>query len=239
MLVFTGMALGGLFCILLGAVYRSIDGPQLPASLLIAFGFGNLLLALVFLNSETDAAGRKIEIGQRLTLTGLFIFPALIWLLSAPLLNVVESKISLFLLNKVVVVVFSVFEILGFPLEREGNVIILPRGRVGVADACSGIRSLTACLFAGSFLAAVFIKKFWKKVILIGAAMALAFFTNILRSIFLTGWAYRYGSDALSGLVHDVTGYAILLLTCLGLICLLPVFELKIHWAHSSSEQTG
>ncbi len=238
-LVFAAMAIGGLFCLLLGAVYRTVEGPQLPASLLMVFGFGNLVLSLVYFNCDSDANGRRIHTRQRLALTGLFLFPAMIWLLSAPLLDAVESKISLFLLNKVVIVVFSVFDLLGFPLEREGNIIVLPKGRVGVADACSGIRSLTACLFAGSFLAAVFLKKFWKKVLLVGLAMALAFFTNILRSIFLTGWAYRYGSDALSGKVHDVTGYAILLLTCLGLVCLLPIFDLKIHWARSGIEEPG
>lgn len=236
-LVFAAMAIGGLLCLLLGAVYRTVEGPQLPASLLMVFGFGNLALALVYFNCDRDANGRRIHTRQRLILTGLFLFPATIWLLSAPLLNAVESRISLFLLNKVVIVVFSVFDLLGFPLEREGNIIVLPKGRVGVADACSGIRSLTACLFAGSFLAAVYLNKFWKKVLLVGLAMSLAFFTNILRSIFLTGWAYRYGSDALSGKVHDVTGYAILLLTCLGLVCLLPIFDLKIHWTRSGGEE--
>ena len=39
----------------------------------------------------------------------------------------------------------------------QGNVLALPTGNVGVEDACSGIRSLTGCLFAGSFLAAVFV----------------------------------------------------------------------------------
>ena len=238
-LVFSAMAIGGLFCLLLGAVYRTVEGPQLPASLLMVFGFGNLVLALVYFNSDSDANGRRIQARQRLALTGLFLFPSMIWLLSAPLLDAVESRISLFLLNKVVIVVFSVFDLLGFPLEREGNIIVLPKGRVGVADACSGIRSLTACLFAGSFLSAVYLNKLWKKVLLVGLAMSLAFFTNILRSIFLTGWAYRYGSDALSGKVHDVTGYAILLLTCLGLVCLLPVFDLKIHWARNGIEESG
>ena len=58
--------------------------------------------------------------------------------------------------------VFTVFSLLGYPLIQEGNVLVLPLGQVGVADACSGIRSLTGCLFAGSFLAAVFLDKFWK-----------------------------------------------------------------------------
>jgi exosortase len=121
--------------------------------------------------------------------------------------------------------VFTVFSLLGYPLIQEGNVLVLPHGSVGVADACSGIRSLTGCLFAGSFLAAVFLDRLWKKVLLVGAAMGFAFLTNLLRSLFLTAWAYAYGSDAIEGHMHDITGFAVLGLTSVGLLCLLPLFS--------------
>ena len=74
-------------------------------------------------------------------------------------------------------------------------------------------------------MGAVFLDKFWKKVALIGAALCLAVFTNLLRSLFLTSWAYNFGADAISGFVHDAAGYAVLGLTCIGLICLLPIFN--------------
>jgi exosortase len=137
----------------------------------------------------------------------------------------VETAVSLFLLRKVVTVVFTLFSVLGYPLVQEGNVLVLPHGRVGVAEACSGIRSLTACLFAGSFLAAVFLDKLWKKVLLVSAALVMAFFTNLLRSLFLTAWAYAYGSEAIEGKLHDFTGFAVLGLTSVGLFCLLPLFR--------------
>ena len=137
----------------------------------------------------------------------------------------VENALSLFLLRKVVAVVSAAFSVLGLPLIRQGNVLILPHGQVGVADACSGIRSLTGCLFAGTFLAAVFLDRFWKKVLLVAAAMGLAFLTNLARSLFLTAWAYAYGSEAIEGTLHDATGYAVLGLTSLGLFCMLPLFR--------------
>jgi exosortase len=149
--------------------------------------------------------------------------------LSAPLLSAVENTISLFLLRKVVAVVFTIFSLLGYPLVQEGNVLVLPHGQVGVADACSGIRSLTGCLFAGSFLSAVFLDRLWKKVALVAAALVFAFFTNLLRSLFLTAWAYAYGSDAIEGTLHDATGYAVLGLTCVGLFGLMPLFR-EANW---------
>jgi exosortase len=129
--------------------------------------------------------------------------------------------------------------VMGYEIEREGSVLILPDGQVGVEEACSGIRSLMACLFAGSFLAAVFLNRFWKKVLLVAAAMGFAVLTNMIRSLFLTMWAYHYGSTAIDehwvlplvgdiGSVHDVTGLAILGFTCVGLICLLPIFNFSL-----------
>ena len=72
-------------------------------------------------------------------------------------------------------------------------------------------------------------------------AMLFAFLMNIVRSLFLTAWAYAYGSDAIGaqahlfghelGTVHDVTGYGVLVLTVIGLLALVPLFNLKLEYA--------
>ena len=234
------MLVFGLLAFFLGAFYRAGGGASNPSSLLIAVGFGCVILPMIFLSvprgipnpgaSQAPGWQKPILADTRFVVAALFLFPAFIWIISAPLLSVVENTISLFLLSLVTQVVFFVFDMGGFPLEQQGNTLILPTGRVGVEDACSGIRSLTACLFAGSFLAAVFLNKMWKKVLLVGLAMLFAFFTNILRSLFLTGWAYAHGPEAIDGLVHDATGYAVLGLTCVGLIVLLPIFNFNPEW---------
>jgi exosortase/archaeosortase family protein len=231
--------LAGLSLFAIGALLRSVTGPQNPASLAIAAGFGGLLLSVVFIMTKERVDGQSLPLRSRLMLTGLFLFPALIWLISAPMVSVVETEIRVFLLTKVTIVVFNIFDIIGYAIEREGNVLLLPEGQVGVEEACSGIRSLTACLFAGSFLAAVFLDRFWKKVLLVAAAMGFAVLTNLMRSLFLTLWAYNFGSQAIDehwvlplvgdiGSVHDVTGFAILGFTCVGLILLLPVFNFSL-----------
>jgi len=130
-------------------------------------------------------------------------------------------------------VVFFVFDLLGMQIEQHGNVLSLKEivpgvpNQVGVADACSGIRSFTACVFAGSFLASVFLDRLWKKTALVLAAVGFAFAMNLARGIFLTAWAYNYGSEKMEGTVHDVAGYGVLGLTVVGLLCLLPLFSLK------------
>lgn len=242
-LLIFGAMLGGALMFLLGAFYRAGAGPSHPGSLALSMGTGAIVLSLLFVNApdaESSTAGGILD-DSRMKLAMLFMFPALVWLVSAPMVSMLENQLSLFLLNKVITVVFFTFDVLGLPLQQEGNVLVLPPladgadNRVGVEQACSGIRSLTACLFAGSFLAAVFLDKLWKKIALVAAAMAFAFLTNLIRSLFLTSWAYNYGHEAIEGTVHDVAGYSVLGLTVVGLLMLLPLFQFE--WSTTMDEE--
>lgn len=226
----------GLFGI--GMLIRMATGPQNPATLAVAMSFAGLLLSSVFIFTKETVDGTPMSLKARFSVTLLFVFPALIWMLSAPMVAVLDNKIRVFLMNKVTVVVFGVFDFLGYELERRGNVLILPEGSVGVEEACSGIRSLTGCLFAGSFFGAVFMRKFWKKVLMVFLAMCFAVLMNLCRSMFLTLWSYHYGSNAIDeewslpiigdiGTVHDVTGLLIMVLTCVGLMIFLPIVNYK------------
>lgn len=207
----------GLFVLLLGGLLRAGTGSFSSNSVLVVSGFILFVLCSAFI------------ISQSYRFVGLFIFPAFIWLLSVPMFPFLDVMIKTFLLGKVTAIVYTVYDFLGYTIEREGNVLLLPSGRVGVADACSGIRSLTASVFAGSFIAAVFLDRLWKKTLLVFMAMLLAFITNVGRGLFLTGWAYEYGSGSIEGTVHDVAGYVVLGLTCIGLMCLVPLFSLKLE----------
>lgn len=224
---------GGVLLFLLGAFYRAGAGSSHPGTLAITLGAAGIVLPLIFLNTPERSEGKRVQGAKgilsdsRVKLTGLFLFPALVWLVSAPMVSVIENQLNLFLLRKVVTVVSFVFDFLRLPLEQQGNVLVLPTGKIGVEDACSGIRSLTACLFAGSFLGAVFLDRLWKKIALVAAAMGFAFLTNLVRGLFLTGWAYQNGPESIGGAVHDLAGYAVLGLTVAGLLCLLPLFNLK------------
>lgn len=232
-LVLAGLLIFGVGMFLLGAFYRAGAGSSLPGTLAITLGAIGIVFALLFVNAPEGPDNvvptrASFFSDARVQLVALFIFPVLVWLVSAPMVSAVETQLSLFLLRKVVVVVASVFDLAGVPIEQQGNVLVLPNGSVGVEDACSGIRSLTGCLFAGSFLAAVFLEPLWKKITLVVAALALAFLTNLGRSLFLTVWAYRHGPSSIEGTVHDVAGYAVLGLTVVGLLCLLPLLNLRL-----------
>lgn len=234
--------IGFLGCLVLfgiGMLIRMATGPQNPASLAVAMSFAGMLLSSVFIFTKETVDGKPMSLKARFSVTLLFVFPSLIWLLSAPMVAVLDNKLRVFLMNKVTVVVFGLFDFLGYEIERQGNVLILPEGSVGVEEACSGIRSLTGCLFAGSFFAAVFLKQFWKKVLMVFLSMCLAVLMNLIRSMFLTIWSYHHGPNAIDaewslpiigdiGTVHDVTGLLIMVATCIGLMLFLPIFNYKL-----------
>lgn len=234
--------LGFLVCLslyLIGMMIRIATGPEQVASLAVSMGFCGFMLSAVFIFSKETVDGETMSLKSRISLTLLFVFPAAIWLLSAPMLPVLDNKIRVFLMNKVTVVVFGLFDFLGYEIERNGNILILPQGSVGVEEACSGIRSLTGCLFVGSFLGAVFMDRYWKKVLMVFLAMCFAVLMNLIRSMFLTVWSYHNGPNAIDqewslpvigdiGTVHDVTGLLIMVLTCIGLMLFLPIINYKL-----------
>jgi exosortase len=223
---------GGALLFLSGAFYRAAAGVTHLSTVAITLGMSGTVLATIYFLAPTRSGRRLTDRGMMLR---LFLFPTLVWLLSAPMLTVIENNLNLFLMRQVTNVVFFVFDRLGLALEQRGNVLVLPTGSVGVAEACSGIRSLTGCLFAGSFLAAVFLKSRWKQAGLVVASLLFAFLANLLRSLFLTSWAYAYGAEKIEGAVHDITGYGVLGLTVVALLCLLPVLDRS----RKAVEQTG
>ncbi len=195
---FAGLVVAGsLLMFLFGGVLRAVTGPDTDSASALVLGFGGFVLSMAFLVSQQDAQGHAITLPKRQRVVALLVFPALAWVVSAPMLLVFETRVKPVLLEWVVRIVSGIFDMLAFDIRREGSVLVLPRGEVGVADACSGIRSLTACLFAGSFLSAVFLDKLWKKIALLALSAVLAFGMNIVRSLFLTSWAYEHNSAAI------------------------------------------
>ncbi len=244
----TGALVGGGLLFFIGAASRAGAGSAPAHTLAVSLGASVLLLSTLFVSAPepdgpTSVVGRLAG-DARVRLVALFVFPALVWLVSAPLVSVVQQKLSLLLLGWVTRAVFFVFDVLGLAVQRDGNVLTLPevlpgqQNQVGVAEACSGIRSFTACLFAGSFLAAVFLDRMWKKIALVASAVIFAFGMNILRALFLTAWAYNYGEHSMEEKVHDIAGFAVLGLTVVGLLCLLPIFNLKLSFRQHDGRKT-
>jgi len=97
----------------------------------------------------------------------------------------------------------------GIPAIAEGNVIQLPKGSLGVNEACSGIRSLQSTLMASIFLGGLYQLPVVPRVTLAFVGVAAAFFLNIVRTVFLSWEGATQGIEATEKW-HDSAGFAIL-----------------------------
>ena len=131
-----------------------------------------------------------------------------LWLLSAPLPPGTYTRLTLGLQLWVSKSVLLSLHLLGIAAHRTGNVIELASTSVGVEEACSGVRSLLSCVFAGFFFSATLVRTPWARALIIGLSAPLALGMNFLRSLTLTLLA-NSGVN-IAGAWHDVTGYAVL-----------------------------
>jgi len=193
-------ALGGLLAASLGWSHSAVVF-SLTAS--FACGLGAALIV------AADERVRAVPFNWTLlTAIGL-------WLLAAPLPSGTYARLTFGLQGWVTSSVLSALHLLGIPARQIGNIIELANTSVGVEEACSGIRSLISCVYAGFFFAAWLVRSPGRRVFLILCAPLLAIFMNFARSLGLTLLANR-GVD-ISGVWHDATGYAILGLTAVAL----------------------
>lgn len=254
----TLFALGAFFSLLCyagGGLSRAIGGPNILGTIFNTFGFCGVWTGCVWMLSEKSPSGAVRGGRERLGLLALFTFPILVWIVSGPFLYLVDSQIKFFLLEKVTVIDVKFLNLLGYDVSHEGNVLVLPGGdHVSMEDACSGIRSLSACVFGGAIISALFIEGRIRKILMLASSVVAAVGLNILRTSFLTLWAHDHGSQSIDmdfaghspkspefslGTVHDLAGYAAMGVTFLILALLVPVinFRLKPPAAPSGSPE--
>lgn len=114
---------------------------------------------------------------------------------------------------------------LGLAAFREGNRIILGDIKLGVVDACSGLRMLT--IFHALCFAIVLVKPMpmWEKVIIVLSATPIALAVNIAR-ITVTGVLYVYASKELAETVfHDLAGWVMMPMALGMLYCEMQLLE--------------
>ncbi|GAB1490106.1 hypothetical protein MASR2M8_25640 [Opitutaceae bacterium] len=145
-----------------------------------------------------------------------------LWVFAAPLSAGTLSRLTLFLQERVTVFALEVLRFLGVPAMRNGNVLILADQYVGVEEACSGIRSLIACLFAGVFMGGLLLRGVWPRIALVVAAGAIAVIANFGRAVGLCLLAAN--GTVIDGFWHDGSAYAVLGLTVLALFGLCTAF---------------
>ncbi len=99
-------------------------------------------------------------------------------------------------------------EMMGYLISQEGNVLRLSdRTTVAVAEACSGLRMLTAFVVVAGALAFVVNRPTWQKATVVASSIPVAIFSNTIRLILTVILFEHVGSELGEKFFHDIAGY--------------------------------
>jgi exosortase len=100
-----------------------------------------------------------------------------------------------------------VIQTLGLPATHEGNIICLPGGKLGVAQACSGLSMLMNFFALATAFVMIIRRPLVDKLIILASAAPIAVVSNVAR-ITVTGLAQEaFGQDIAHKIFHDWAGY--------------------------------
>jgi exosortase len=194
----------GLAALILGGLYAAASEWAHPVvSLMLAIALTSFMGAAL-LSFSLDSV-------RLLPFNWSAILAASLWVLSAPIPPGTYSRLTLGLQLWVSENVLRALHWLGIAASRHGNIIELANTSVGVEEACSGVRSLVSCVFAGLFFSGCLVRRPSSRSLIIALSAPLALGMNFIRSLTLTLLA-NSGTD-IGGLWHDLTGFAVLAVT--------------------------
>jgi len=109
-------------------------------------------------------------------------------------------------------------ELLGYGVGQNGNVITIGQTtEVGVAEACNGLRMITAFLVISGLVVLLVKRAWWEKLIVLASSLPIALFCNTVRLTVTAMFFAVVESVHIRKLIHDTSGYAMMPLA-LGLV---------------------
>jgi exosortase D (VPLPA-CTERM-specific) len=160
------------------------------------------------------------------------LFPWAFLFLMIPIPNLILQQITFPLQLLASRLATGLLELVGVPVLREGNLIVLAAMPLDVAEACSGIRSLLTLITLAIIYGYLMETRVWVRVILACLAIPIAVVANSLR-IFGTGLLVQYWDpDKAEGFFHGFEGWLIFVV---ALIMLFVMHRLiSVIWKNKS-----
>lgn len=136
-----------------------------------------------------------------------------IWIfmfLMLPLPRRIESKITLPLQSGATTSAVFCLELMGYDVTQEGNVIHIADTMVAVAEACNGLRMVTAFFVISGLVILLIQRSWWEKLILLLSTLPIALLCNTIR-LAITAIAFTYiKGEYWEQVFHDYGGYAMM-----------------------------
>jgi exosortase len=126
-----------------------------------------------------------------------FAFPVVFFLVAVPWPTLIEAPLVQALMRANAALTVEVLHGFGVPALRQGNLVEVSVGVVGIEEACSGIRSFQASLMLALFFGELYHLRKVARAGLLAAAWILALGFNLVRTLLLVLVALHQGLPAM------------------------------------------
>jgi exosortase A len=148
------------------------------------------------------------------------LLPLLYFIFAIPIPSILMDRITFPMQLFASKVAASTLYLIGIPVLREGNVMLLANTSLEVAEACSGIRSLISLLALSIVFAYLSQKETWKRILLVLSTFPIAIIANAARVSGTGILAHYYGDSVAQGFFHGFSGW---ILFVVAFVCLFGV----------------
>lgn len=163
-------------------------------------------------------------VGLVLLIAGWQVFGRVRWILLFMFLMVpfpgrIHNLISNPLQTQATASAMFVLELLGVTVIREGNTLVLNNSvPIAVAEACSGLRMMTAFLVVASVLAYSVTRPRWQKAAIVLSSVPVAIVCNLVRLV-ITAFLFLWtSSEWAERFFHDFAGFTMMPMAILILL---------------------
>lgn len=148
------------------------------------------------------------------------LLPLLFLIFAIPIPSILMDRITFPMQLFASKVAANTLYLIGIPILREGNVMVLANTSLEVAEACSGIRSLISLLALSVVFAYISQRVAWKRVALVLSTFPIAIIANAARVSGTGILAQFYGDKVAQGFFHGFSGW---ILFGVAFVCLFVV----------------
>jgi exosortase len=215
---------------------RFTETPRLPSLTgLLCVVAGLLLLVVGLLGAERFATRLSmvvVLVGAVAFMRGwaavrVMAFPLAFLLLMIPIPAIIFNKIAFPLQLLASRVGETMLSALSIPVLREGNLIVLARTTLEVAEACSGIRSLISLMTLGIIFGYFVDERSTVRVLVAASTVPIAILANGVRVAGTGAAAHYFGDQAAQGFFHSFSGW-LMFVVAFGLLFAMTHIVLRL-----------
>jgi EpsI family protein len=156
----------------------------------------------------------------------VLLIPLAFSLFALPIPDSLYNPLQHYLKEATTTLTAGILPLLGIPVKRLGYVLNLPTADLGVAEACSGVRSMTALLAVAALVAYLRGLSWLKSLALIVLAIPIIILSNVTRVVLTGVLQETLGRWAIEDTAHEILGTSVVLV---GLGLILAVAQLFPH----------